>query len=213
MKKLSAALMLAAMSLSAHALEVRPLITTFPAAHKAGTMTVSNTDEVEKTYQVFLDELTLVDGKQVRTKSTDIRFAPSIMTIKPKQSQTVRYVRSGPAVSNEAVYRVRVEEIPAIIKPEKSGVVYSMRMDFPWIWRAASASPSLTASWTGRDLTVRNTGTATAQLVNLKAGSKVKQGLIGYLLPGETATYKMDATPVQSVSVMVNSKPVELDVK
>lgn len=213
MKKLSAALILAAMSFSAQALEIRPLVSTFPAAHKSGTMTVSNTDDVEKTYQIFLDELTLVDGKQVRTKSADVRFAPSIMTIKPKQSQTVRYVRSGPPVSGEAVYRVRVEEIPANIVPEKSGVVYSMRMDFPWMWRAASASPVLSATWTGKDLTITNAGSATAQIVNLKAGSKVKEGLVGYLLPGETATYPLDAAPVSKISAMVNSKAIELDVK
>lgn len=209
MKKIVAAVLLAGSSFAAQALEVRPLVATFPMAHKSSTLTVYNTDGVEKTYQVFVDKLTLVDGKQVRTSTKEIRFAPSVMTIPPKSAQTVRYVRSGDTASKEVAYRIRVEEIPSEIKPTQSGVVYAMRMDFPWTWRANGAEPKLSLSWKDDGVEVHNSGTATAQIANFS----IAKGLLGYVMPGETAHFKVKAPKSRNVQVLVNGKQVDLDVQ
>lgn len=211
-KRFILAAAIAGAAFSASALQVRPLYSEFPAAHKSGVLTIYNTDATEKTYQVIVEAWTLKDGQKVRTPSKDIRMAPSIMTIKPKGSQVVRYVYSG-QVDQEAAYRVAVQEIPSSIKPEKSGVSYTMRMDAPWFWRAAETKPQLSARWEGGDLLVKNAGTATAQLVNLDAGGVQKQGLVGYVLPGEEHRLTLKAKAKTGVSVVVNGQAVKLDAK
>lgn len=213
MKKIVAVFLFAGMSLSAQALEVRPLVSTFPTAHKAGTMTITNTDDVEKSYQVIAEAWTVVNGVKQRTPTKDLMFRPSVITLAPKGSQVVRYIRTSSIEGHETAYRIKVAEIPSKIQPTKSGVVYAMGMDFPWIWRAEAAQPNLVMTWQGQDLKVANTGTATAQLVNLTAGSTHKKGLVGYVLPGETITFKLGAARVSTVNVMINGKPVDLDVK
>ena len=197
-------------SFSAQALEVRPLVATFDPSQKAGTMTITNTDDTEKTYQVMVDAWTVVGGKQVRTRTkTDIRFAPSIVTLAPGASQTVRYVHTAPVAGGEKAYRLRVEEIPAEVEPTESGVIYAIVMDFPWIWRAAGATPELSARWDGTDLLVKNSGNATAQLVGLTAGATIKKGLLGYVLPGEEGRFKVGAKAA-TVSLVVNGEAMNL---
>lgn len=213
MKKIVAAILLAGVSVSAQALEVRPLVSTFPNEHKAGTMTVSNTDDVEKSYQITAEAWTVVNGKKERNPTKDLLFRPSVITLAPKASQVVRYVRTPAVGGNETAYRIKVAEIPSKIQPTKTGVVYAMGMDFPWIWRSNEAQPNLSLTWQGEELVVKNTGSATAQLVNLSAGTIQRKGLLGYVLPGETVSFKIGASKSSTVNVMLNGLPVDLDVK
>ena len=136
-------------------------------------------------------------------------ITPSIVTLAPGASQTVRYVHTAPVAGGEKAYRLRVEEIPAEVEPTESGVIYAIVMDFPWIWRAAGATPELSARWDGTDLLVKNSGNATAQLVGLTAGSTIKKGLLGYVLPGEEGRFKVGAKAA-TVSLVVNGEAMNL---
>lgn len=204
---LSAVLMLSAFSFSAQAgLELSPLVSVFKPGQDKGVLSMINTDTKPKTYQVFVEKWVVVDGKQLRQSTNEIRFAPSLITIPAGKRQVVRYLHNSNGAGEQA-YRIRVQEIldPEIEK--LPGLHHTISIDFPWIWRAADAKPSLAAHWEGGTLVIKNSGTATARLTKLTAGNINKDGLVGYVLPGEVARFELGAQNApSSVSVESNGK-------
>ncbi len=217
-------------------LSISPLAQTLAPSQKSGQMVISNANSKPVTLQVFVDkwttagpgdrELTEAEQKercqsgkhdnQMLTPTTEIRFAPSVMTLKPGATQTVRYIMTAPEGAPEQAYRVCVKELPSpeALAQARGRVIITTSMIFPWIWRAADAKPQLSAHWSQGDLVVKNAGTATAQLVNLQAGSVSKHGLQGYVLPGETHTFKLGVkAPVGQVQTKVNGHEETLDVQ
>lgn len=209
---LAAALFVAAGSVQA--LEVSPLVATFTPNHRAGTLTINNTDGVEKTYQVFVDEWAVENGEKVRRPSNAIRFAPAVVTIPANGTQTVRYIHSRASADEEKAYRIKVQEIQSGVVSTQTGVVFAMAMDFPWFWRGATMKPQLEARWDGQDLLVKNTGNATAQLVNLQVGDYQRTGLVGYVLPQEEARFEAKDVKVRSanISLLINGTATEMPV-
>lgn len=203
-------------ALSAHAIQVRPLMAEYSPRTTRGTLHVSNPGTTEKTYQVLVDRWHVVDGKKVRTRTTALRIAPSVFTMEPGRSQTLRWAltstnRDGiswaaSAANGELAYRIRLEEVPDPARVQQAGLTTSLNMDFPWFWRTRDLAPSLSARWDGSDLIVSNSGTATAQLVDLVSGAVSKLGLVGYVLPGETARFDLGGKGTGPVSLKVNGK-------
>jgi fimbrial chaperone protein len=199
-------------ALSAHAIQVRPLIAEYSPRTTKGTLHVSNPGKTEKTYQVLVDRWHVVNGEKARTRSSALRIAPAVFTMEPGKSQTLRWAliatEADPssAGSGEQAYRIRLEEVPDPARVQQAGLTTTLNMDFPWFWRARDLAPSLSARWDGSVLIVSNTGTATAQLVDLVSGAVSKPGLVGYVLPGETARFDLGGKGSGSVSLKVNGK-------
>ncbi|WP_165710284.1 fimbrial biogenesis chaperone [Stenotrophomonas maltophilia] len=212
MRKLLLAIALAT-PLASHAVEVSPVVAIYSPSQKIGVLSITNTDATPKTYQVFADAWTVENGKQERRKTEDIRFAPSLITIQPGKRQVIRYLKSNPADIEQA-YRIRVQEI---LDPEVAklpGLHQTVKIDSPWFWRPKGAQPQLSASWQGGSLVIHNTGSATAQLTNLTAGSDNKNGLVGYVLPTEALRLPLKAkSPPSSISVVVNGVTQDLAVR
>jgi P pilus assembly chaperone PapD len=208
-KIIIAALMLAATQ--AQAARVSPLYAEYPDAKRAGVLTVANTANESKSYQVTVNEWVVVNGKKTLKPVTDLRFIPTIFTVKPKAVQTVRWVNQNKNATTEHIYRIRVDELPT--SATNGGVTMALNSDFPWIWRPQGMAPQLSARWDGTALIVKNNGTATAQLTDLVAGSVNKKGLIGYVLPGEEARFDVGAKAKVAVSIKVNGKDATLDAK
>lgn len=204
---LSASLALAAFS--ANAVQVSPLYAEYPATHSSGVFNIKSTESTAKTYQITVEEWVVENGQKVRKPSTELRFAPSVVTVQPGARQTVRYVRKSTKQS-EGAYRIVVREVPDITKPDAKGIVYAMGLDFPWFWRTATQQPKVTGHMENGYLVVRNSGDATAQLTHLKTGDINIAGLIGYVLPGEEASFKVKGKPGSSVELRVNKQPVTL---
>ncbi len=202
------------------ALNVGPLSTVYAPNHKGGVLTIHNDSDESINVEVIVSRMELVDGKQVRTPTNDIRFAPSVITLPPGKMQTVKYVHTNLDPSKELYYRILVKELESEVLPETPGVgmEYLMEYDFPWIWRGRDLQPRLAASWVpdgnGYDLVIENDGTATAQLVNIQAGSTIKSGLVGYVMPGERTTIDMNAPNREaSVQLVVNQRDTNLEVR
>ncbi|WP_081352310.1 MULTISPECIES: fimbrial biogenesis chaperone [Stenotrophomonas] len=199
--------------LASYAVEVSPVVAIYSPSQKIGVLSITNTDSMPKTYQVFADAWTVENGKQTRRETGDLRFAPSLITIQPGKRQVVRYLKTNPADSEQA-YRIRVQEI---LDPEVAklpGLHQTVKIDSPWFWRPKGAQPQLSASWQGGSLLIQNTGSATAQLTNLTAGSEHKSGLVGYVLPTEALKLPLKAkSPPGSISVVVNGVTQELAVR
>lgn len=197
----------------ASAVEVSPLGMTHAPSQRVGVLTVRNSATTPKTYQLSAESWTVVDGAQVRAPSQDIRFAPAVVTIAPGGAQTVRYAIRVDTSGVERAYRVEVREIVGPdAKPNEMGLILAMHMDFPYFWRAPDSAPVLAARWDGDTLVVKNSGTATAQLADLTAGAAVKQGLVGYVLPGEERRIRVEGGTGSTVSVRVNGKDQSLAV-
>lgn len=196
------------------AVEAKPSVAHYKSGQKAGVLTISNSDAHARSFQLFVNEMTLVEGKGVAKPTTDLRFAPSIITVPGKSVQTVRFVMSG-STENERYFRITVDELkPVDFKPTKSGVYFLTRMSLPWFWHNDSLVPKLTARWEGGDLLVKNTGTSTAQLSVLTAGSVKVEGLVGYVMPGAEERFKIGAkAKVPTITLNVNGKPATLDVQ
>lgn len=211
MKLLSLALAaaLSATAFSAHAIQARPLATEYAPSTTSGILTAHNDTGDTKTYQVLVDRWTVENGEKVRAPSDGLRIFPSVFTMEPGKSQTLRWALK-PDGSPETAYRITLEEVPDPELVKQSGVTTTMNLDFPWFWRDRNLNSKLSIRWDGPTLVVSNTGQATAQLVNLVAGSVNREGLVGYVLPGETARFDLDAKAPVPVSVKVNGKDTVL---
>lgn len=222
---LSLALALSAASFSADAIQARPLVAEYSPSTSSGILTVSNPASTAKTYQVIVERWTAlgpgeippvelveagkVKGQQVRTPSTALRILPSVFTMEPGKSQTLRWALKSDG-SPEQAYRIVLEEVPDPEVLKGGGIYQSINLDFPWFWRDRNLTPDLSIRWDGPTLVVSNAGQATAQLVNLVAGSVNRPGLVGYVLPGETARFELGAKAAVPVSVKVNGKDITL---
>jgi fimbrial chaperone protein len=199
---------------SAQAVQVSPLGAVYPTDKTTGTLTLTSTEATAKTYQIFVERWTVENGKAVRKTAdpADLRLLPGLVTIEAGKRQVVRFAHA-PSTDSEQAYRLVVQEILDPVEAAKPGLHKALRLDFPWFWRAMNATPQLQARWQGGQLLVTNTGTATAQLARLTAGATKVPGLVGYVLPGETHAFDLQAQPVPQVSVVVNGQAQTLTVQ
>jgi len=200
---LSAALALG--SLPASAMQVSPLAQTISPQKNNGSLTVVNTSNEKKEYQLQAFKWTLVDGKQIRTPIDAIRFAPSSFYLEGGKSQVVRFINSETS-NNELAYRVVVKE-KSVKKLETTGVEPVFNMNFPIFWRASDRA-TVTAKASGSTIVLRNASPITAQIANLNYGNYRRDGLVGYLLPGEEMI--ISKGNAASVRALINGVATEL---
>ncbi|MCD5965574.1 fimbrial biogenesis chaperone [Stenotrophomonas maltophilia] len=193
--------------LLASAVSMGPLATVYTGNEKTGVLTINNSDGPSTvTYSISVESVSVENGRAKRSPSQNIRFAPSVVTVGPGKTQTVRFLRT-PMGGGEEVYRIRATQLS---NPEIKGIQTLSSLDFPWIFRSADAKPQLTARWVGGKWLVTNTGNATAQLASAVGVGKTKTGLLGYVYPGETREFALTGFSPGSVSVLVNGQPMEL---
>jgi fimbrial chaperone protein len=205
MKYLLLSAALALCPFAASAMQVSPLAQTISPQKNNGSLTVVNTSNEKKEYQLQAFKWTLVDGKQIRTPVDAVRFAPSSFYLDGGKSQVVRFINTERS-SNELAYRVVVKE-KNVKKLETTGVEPVFNMNFPIFWRASDRA-TVTAKASVSTIVIRNTSAITAQIANIDYGTYRKDGLVGYLLPGEEMVIsKGNAT---SVKALINGVATEL---
>jgi fimbrial chaperone protein len=159
--------------LTAATLDVRPTLLQLLPGQKVGILYLVNQDDAPHTYQIDTFRW-LADGTDQREEPTDEIIAnPAIITIKPKQTQIIRFgLRGLPAPGPERAYRMIINEVPAADSaPPASGLTVLLRISLPVFVRntANPPAPKLTASWRveGHDLhiLVHNAGDFTARVV------------------------------------------------
>ena len=199
MKRLILAIALC-VSLPVWSMAVTPMGQTLEANASTGTMRIYNNNNGQKRIQIVVDALTVgADGQKIRTPSSDLSFYPaSVITLKPGAVQTLRWKRNTPPSAQEKAYQIIITETPmdaedAITDSSGMKVSLSPRMLNPWVFVPVGAKPALSATREDGYLVFRNTGTATASLVNvIYAGSVVPGNFL--VLPGERLKIKVDRT-------------------
>ena len=205
MKYLLLSAALALCPFATNAMQVSPLAKTISPQKNNGSLTVVNTSNEKKEYQLQAFKWTLVDEKQARTPVDAIRFAPSSFYLEAGKSQVVRFINTETS-SSELAYRVVVKE-KNVKKLETTGIEPVFNMNFPLFWRASDRA-TVTARASESAIVLRNASPITAQIANLNYGSYRRDGLVGYLLPGEEMVIsKGNAT---SVKALINGVVTEL---
>lgn len=190
MKRLILAIALC-VSLPVWSMSVSPMGQALEANASTGTLRIRNDNKGEKRYQVVVDALTVdANGQKVHTPSSDLSFYPaSVITLKPGAIQTLRWKRNTPPSAQEKAYQIIITETPldnadAITNANGMQVSVTPRMLNPWVFVPAGAKPELSASKEPGYIVFRNTGTATAPLVNVSYAGAAAPGTF-LVLPGE----------------------------
>lgn len=199
MKRLILAISLC-VSLPVWSMSVSPMGQALEANASTGTLRIRNDNKGEKRYQVVVDALTVdTNGQKIHTPSSDLSFYPaSVITLKPGAIQTLRWKRNTPPSAQEKAYQIIITETPldnadAVGNANGMQIVVSPRMLNPWVFVPIGAKPVLSASSETGYIVFRNTGTATAPLVNVTyAGAAVPGTFL--VLPGERLKIKVDRT-------------------
>jgi fimbrial chaperone protein len=197
-------------------LEVSPVGFVLPPSQKVDKLTLTNHNEIPTQMQIQAFVWTQIDGKNVETPTTAIRFSPSIVEVPAKGQQIVRVIRMSPPVPGEAQYRIKVSELPPKEIPgvRKAGAVLLLTYNLPLFYRPTGAQASLAMRWEGKELVVKNSGNSTGKLSAIGPASAAAwvPGLVGYILPGSEMRFAMPAT-APSVNITVNGVASTISVR
>ena len=206
MKKTLLATALLVLSMPAMALKISPVTTTYTGNQPSGVFVITNISQQHEDYEVIVSKLVSENGVEVQKPSDELILPQRTISLEPGQSQTVRYLRAKPFHGNEEIFVATVQQI----LPDKKTPLPKKRMPILFIWRAPSATPSLSARWDGNAILVTNSGSASAVLSRLTAGSKTRDGMLGGVLAGTTKRFILPGFPHVNVSVDVDGKRQEL---
>jgi fimbrial chaperone protein len=192
-------------------IDIAPLYQVQSSSTTVGQLMLANNTDAAKVYQIRAFAWTLdANGQEVVSPTSDIRFSPSQVTLPPQGRQIVRYLRAPSASKGEIRYRIVAQEISAP-QINGSGLGLLLKLDFPWIFRAASDKPVLNVTRDGSTLVIRNDGNATAQLSTISAGETVLvDGLVGYVLPGEEQRIALPSAAAGEITALVNGERIPL---
>jgi fimbrial chaperone protein len=195
-------------------IQLSPVNLTLTPAQKVETLRITNTGSTPVPVQMRGLKWSQVDGQSLEVPTQEIRFQPTMATIQPGQTQVIRVVKVKAPAGQEEAYRVVVSELPTEIQKSESEnkAVFLLNYSLPLFYRAAGAAASLRGEYKAGELILTNTGTATAKVYGVKAGSEmVVPGLLGYVLPGSTMRFPIDAAPgLRSFTATVNGVETHL---
>ena len=217
-------------ALSAASLQITPVVIDMSAKQTSASITLTNPggEPLYGQVRVFKWDQD-AQGDQL-APATDVIASPPLIQIAPGQDQVVRLVRPNPgSPTDEAAYRLLIDEIAPPTQTDTSGVVLRLRYSVPvFVTPQQTAQPELTWSMpdnaTGpANLQVTNAGARRAQIaaVQLVQGAKVyevERGLLGYALAQRTRQWPLNDVPQLAagqalrVKAQVNGKPIEAPV-
>lgn len=193
-------------------LRITPVRLDFTARQPTGQIELSNQNAAPKAVQVKAFRWTQKDGVDTYEPTTDLFFAPPIVTV-PGQGRTVVRFRQRVAspADREGTYRVFFEELPGAAQDDDAaGMKFRTRFGIPmFVHSVKSAWPAVSAL-TARDadglrVTLRNSGAAHVRILELRLypdsvntrnpdqavvaqATQPERGEV-YLLPGSESTW------------------------
>ena len=220
----------------ANGLQVSPISLSLQARETASGLTLSNAGNNVVQAQVRVQQWTQDDSGDTLTPSRGLLASPPMIELQPGERQLVRIIRAKAppqgAGAVEDAYRLLVNEVPAKLPENTSGLQFALSYSLPVFVQpvgVAKTSPQL--QWSthlqpdGKEvkLYVKNTGNGHAKLVGLSftdtAGTSmdIHPGLLGYVLPGATMNWTLKIPPSALTSggkfkVMLNGTQTTPDV-
>lgn len=192
---------------SASGLQVTPTTLDLAANEAATGLWLRNTGDKALHAQVRVYHWTQVNGEDKLTPSRRLVISPPMLQLQPGQSQLLRVIRTGAPPQNvEDAYRLIVNELPQ--PADEGGLTFVLRYSIPVFLsprHADNVQPALQwvidksegQTW----LVVHNSGRGHAQISDpawVDAGGHahvLHDGLLGYVLPGESMRWPIAPTP------------------
>lgn len=190
---------------NAASLRVSPVVLDLKAPTAAATVRVWNDARQPINVQVRVFRWVQRNGENVYEQTNDVVASPPITTLQPRGENLIRIVRTtNRPVGGEESYRLIVDELPDPSRRQAGTVSLVVRHSIPLFFSTVDASGA-DPSWTvqprrsGVLVTVRNGGAMRLKVSNLvvsNGGAAVarRDGLVGYVLGGSTASWFVPAT-------------------
>lgn len=188
----------------AYALKISPLLLEIVAPNGATTLNLEADSPKPVTVQIRVMRWSQVNGKDVLEPTTDLVASPPFATLQPKTNYTIRLVRQAEGgVEREQAYRLLVDQLPEMQTGKGTVIGFTLRHSVPVFVRAGGASKAMLSWRVERDgpglvVTATNNGDRTARVTDIKMVSStvkfaVQAGLAGYILPGQSMSWKKPA--------------------
>ncbi|WP_313204634.1 molecular chaperone [Stenotrophomonas sp.] len=202
------ALALPASTCLAASLQVSPTQFELRPQQNAEALWISNSGTETVQVQVRVFQWQQADGRDQLTPTGALLASPPMQALAAGQRQLIRLVRADEtAPATQQAYRVIVDEIPAY-DPTRQGMQFVLRYSIPVVVQPAGKPPApllsarLVQDGTAQaQLEVSNSGQGQAQIADLGlvvAGrTPVMDGLVGYVLPGQTMRWPLQPPPAQ----------------
>ncbi|OOW78842.1 pilus assembly protein [Xanthomonas axonopodis pv. clitoriae] len=200
------------LSRPAHAasLQLAPTSLSLSAQQTADGLWLSNSGSTPVQVQTRAYRWTQRDGQDQLDPTQDLLVSPPMRTLAAGERQLIRVIRAGPAPSGqEQCYRIIVDELPSA-DADRKGMQFVLRYSVPVFLLPpgnTEPSPALSAQVVaGSDgkaqIQISNTGTGHAQVADLRhqvdgATKTALNGLVGYVLPGQTMRWSLGAPLAQ----------------
>ncbi|KLD71878.1 fimbrial biogenesis chaperone [Xanthomonas pisi] len=194
----------------AASLQLAPTSLTLSAEQTADGLWLSNSGGAPVQVQTRAYRWTQRDGQDQLDPTQEILISPPMRTLAAGERQLIRVIRAGPAPTRqEACYRIIVDELPSA-DADRKGMQFVLRYSVPiFVLPPGKAEPTPTLSAqlvAGTDgnaqIQISNSGSGHAQVADLQhrvdgAAKTSLNGLVGYVLPGQTMRWSLGAPLAQ----------------
>ncbi|PPU76289.1 MULTISPECIES: fimbrial biogenesis chaperone [Xanthomonas] len=194
----------------AASLQLAPTSLSLGAEQAADGLWLSNSGGAPVQVQTRAYRWTQRDGQDQLEPTQELLVSPPMRTLAAGERQLIRVIRAGPPpTGEERCYRIIVDELPSA-DAERKGMQFVLRYSVPIFVLPpgkTAPAPSLSAQLVaGSDGTaqiqIRNTGNGHAQVADLQhrvegTTRSALNGLVGYVLPGQTMRWSLGAPVAQ----------------
>ena len=193
----------------AASLQVSPTQFELRPQQNAEALWISNSGTQTVQVQVRVFQWQQVDGRDTLTPTQALLPSPPMQALAAGQRQLVRLVRAEDgAPATQQAYRVIVDEVPAY-DPTRQGMQFVLRYSIPVVVQPVGKPPEpllsarlLGTGTTQAQLEVSNRGQGQAQIADLglvvgDRRTPLMDGLVGYVLPGQTMRWPLQQPPAQ----------------
>ncbi|MCC4619755.1 molecular chaperone [Xanthomonas cassavae CFBP 4642] len=196
----------------AHAasLQLAPTSLSLSAERTADGLWLSNSGGAPVQVQTRAYRWTQRDGQDKLEPTQELLVSPPMRTLAAGERQLIRVIRAGPPpAGEERCYRIIVDELPSA-DADRKGMQFVLRYSVPIFVLppgkrepAHSLSAQVVAGSDGTaQIQIRNTGNGHAQVADLQhrvdgATRSALNGLVGYVLPGQTMRWSLGAPVAQ----------------
>ncbi|WP_115561706.1 fimbrial biogenesis chaperone [Xanthomonas arboricola] len=194
----------------AASLQLAPTSLTLSAEQTADGLWLSNSGGAPVQVQTRAYRWTQRDGQDQLDPTQEILISPPMRTLAAGERQLIRVIRVGPAPTRqELCYRIIVDELPSA-DADRKGMQFVLRYSVPIFVLPpgkAEPTPTLSAQVIGgtdgtAQIQISNSGFGHAQVADLQhrvdgATKTTLNGLVGYVLPGQTMRWSLGAPLAQ----------------
>ncbi|WAT13895.1 fimbrial biogenesis chaperone [Xanthomonas fragariae] len=197
-------------SARAASLQLAPTSLTLHAEQSADGLWLSNSGGVPVQVQTRAYRWTQRDGRDQLDPTPELLVSPPMRTLAAGERQLIRVIRATPAPTGQEVcYRIIVDELPNA-DADRKGMQFVLRYSVPiFVLPPGKADPEPTLNAhvvAGSDgnaqIQISNTGSGHAQIADLQhrvdgTAKTALNGLVGYVLPGQTMRWSLGAPLTQ----------------